>query len=517
MVKRTGFSFILGGSIIQIRFAATFMQKTVGANTIYLISAFVGQKLLAFVYFTLIARFVGVEDTGAYVFALSYTSFFAVFVDLGLNSTIIREVARRKEDAAKILQTVIATKLGLNLLTLAGVALSLPLLNKSPELNAMVYLASLLIILDSFSSAVWAVFRGFQNLKYEAMGLIGGQVMVLLVGVLSIWQKWPTISFIFAVMAGSVFQLLASLVLLKLKLRINVWPRWDKQVFGQIFKVALPFALSGVFTRFYSYLDQIMLSVMSGEKALGWYSVPYKITFAFQFIPQSLGAALFPAMSDYYINSREKLATAFERAVFYLTIVSLPASVGVGLLARPVILTVYGNSYEPAVLALQIMIAGLLFVFLSFPVGAILNAANRQTQQTMNLGLTLLVNASLNAILIPRYGFIGSSIAILVSMGVLFFSGLYWVDKITPYDKKKLFAAFIKSLLSSAAMGVIIWGILPYLPFEGRSHMLAQILVSPIIGGAVYAIAMFLIGGIKLEDVLYVKRAFSSRNRATAA
>ena len=64
---------------------------------------------------------------------------------------------------------------------------------------------------------------------------------------------------------------------------------------------ALPFALAGIFTKVYSYIDTVLLSSFLGSKAVGYYSIPSKITFAFQFIPMAFSAALFPAMSKFFV------------------------------------------------------------------------------------------------------------------------------------------------------------------------------------------------------------------------
>ena len=72
------------------------MKQSVLSNTAYLVLAFIGQKFLSFVYFTLIARLFGVQTTGEYIFALSYTSLIAVFIDIGFSPYIIRETSRDK-------------------------------------------------------------------------------------------------------------------------------------------------------------------------------------------------------------------------------------------------------------------------------------------------------------------------------------------------------------------------------------------------------------------------------------
>jgi len=58
-------------------------QKIV-KNTSYLTGAFIIQKVLAFIYFTILARVIGVDNVGKYTFALSYALIWAVFMDSGL-------------------------------------------------------------------------------------------------------------------------------------------------------------------------------------------------------------------------------------------------------------------------------------------------------------------------------------------------------------------------------------------------------------------------------------------------
>ena len=60
--------------------------------------ASVGQKIISFVYFTMIANHLGAEKTGKYFFALAFTTVFVVFVDLGLTSVLGRESAKQKEN-----------------------------------------------------------------------------------------------------------------------------------------------------------------------------------------------------------------------------------------------------------------------------------------------------------------------------------------------------------------------------------------------------------------------------------
>src|SRR3989338_1424872 len=79
-------------------------------NAFYLTVAAVFQKIVSFVYFTIVARALGVEDVGKYIFALTFTTIFSVFVDMGLSPALSREVARDNTQAERHIQTTLFIK-----------------------------------------------------------------------------------------------------------------------------------------------------------------------------------------------------------------------------------------------------------------------------------------------------------------------------------------------------------------------------------------------------------------------
>lgn len=111
--------------------------------------------------------------------------------------------------------------------------------------------------------------------------------------------------------------------------------------------------------------------------------------------------------------------------------------------------------------ALYIFAFGLIFVFLNYPVGNLLNAAHRQVRNTVHMGIALVVNVVLNLMLIPRsdiFGtYIGATIAAVVSSVVLLFLGLPVIGQIIQYDKRLLFKKFFQILAASSAMGGCLW------------------------------------------------------------
>ena len=69
----------------------------IAKNTSYFTLALIVQKIISFSYFTIIARNLLPDDLGKYYFAISFTTIFAIFIDLGLSNVLMREVPKIKE------------------------------------------------------------------------------------------------------------------------------------------------------------------------------------------------------------------------------------------------------------------------------------------------------------------------------------------------------------------------------------------------------------------------------------
>ncbi len=391
----------------------------------------VGQKIIAFAYFAIIARMVGVEDTGKYFIALSFTTILAVFVDLGFTNVLVREVAKFKDRAEEYLSTVLYAKMGFALFTTLILVLSVRLLGYDLEVRHMIYLSGLTMIFDSIHLSLYGILRALGNLKFEAISLSVSQFLSMILGTFFLLLDFPLIFLILAFTIPSFLNVCFAGFFLYSRYQVSFRPVFRAQLFFTLAKVATPFALAAIFARVYSYIDSILLERLSGEIAAGWYAIPYKITYAFQFIPLALVASLYPKFSEYFVHRRDKLSELLSESIRYLSLIAFPIAFGIAILAPDIILTIFSADYAPAIPALRILIFGLLFSFISFPLGALLNACDRQMTQTKIIGTVMLVNILLNLALIPRFQILGAATAALVGNFLLMVCGFFFARRIT--------------------------------------------------------------------------------------
>lgn len=474
--------------------------KSIARNTAFMTIASVGQKVISFVYFTLIARNIGAEGTGKYFFALSFTTVFVVFIDLGLTQVLIREGAKSKEKLQKYFSSVIFTKIFLGILTYLVAFAVINIMGYPVETRYLVYLSAVTMLFDSIHLTIYGVLRAIGNLKYEAYAIIGSQLTTLILGTTFLYLKLPLIFLIAAFTIPSFLNVVYSSTVLVKKYQIKLKPKLDKDVLRFMGIIAIPFALTAIFGRVYSYIDSILLSKLAGDVAVGWYSIPYKITYAFQFMPLALVATLYPKFSEYFISDKKRLAFVFERGIKYLMIIVFPIAIGIGVLAQDIILSLYTTEYTNSILPLKILLAGLVFSYLSFPIGAFLNACNRQKTQTLIVFVVMVINIILNVLLIPKIGVIGAAISALVGNICLTVFGYSIMPSIAKISHWFLSKSLLQAFVSAVVMGLCVHFI------NQISHYTIAILA----GAVVYPVMLFVtraitVGQLK-EALVLVKK-----------
>ncbi len=478
------------------------MNQKLAKNTTLFTVALAIQKALSFVYFIFVARMIGVENTGKLSFALSFTTIFAMIMDFGLSQVLIRESARDQKESQRYLSNTIGWKLILSLVVYGAVALSVNLMNYPPITKQLVYISGIVMLIDSFALSFFSVLRGYQNLKFESIGVIINQAAIMVCGLVVLWLDLGLLALISVYLIGSCLNFAISAGALKLRYHLPFRISFDFEFFKSMMILALPFGVAAFFIRVYSSIDTIMLSKLADDRAVGLYSVAYKITFALQFIGVAFSASIYPAFCHYYRNSKDLLSKTFTKSIYYLLVLSMPLSVGTIILADKLVGPVFGQEYAPAVPALQLMMAALVFIFLCFPGGAILNACDKQARNTVNLAIIAIFSTIANLILIPIWSYVGSALATLLSYALLFFLGIIIVDKITVYDKKYLLIAVMKITVSCLAMGLVVWLL------KDAWHFL---LVIPL-GAAAYFVVLYLIGGFTKDDVFQLKTLLKKNN-----
>ncbi len=474
--------------------------SSIARNTSYFTLALVIQKIISLAYFTIYARVLGPADLGQYYFAISITSIFSIFIDFGLGNVITREVAKHPSKASSLFSNALSIKLIFSAITIVALVIWTYTWHYQGLTRDLIYIAALVMIFDNFTNIGYAILRGFHNLKFESIASVTFQSIVLVFSLVVISVGLDIRWLMMSLVTASIFNFGYSVYIVRKNLKLKFSFTWDRLLIKQMLLITLPFAVYAIFQRFYTFFDSILLFKFAGAEAVGLYQIPFKIIVAIQFLPMAFTASLYPALSAYWHNNREQLSITFERAINYSLIIGIPIMIGTIALADQIVL-LFKEGFSSASLPLQISMMAVPFMFLSFPIGSLLNACDRQKRNTINIIIIAIGSALLNVLLIPRYGVIGACITTVVTSVAMIILGWMVVPEIITIRTKKIVLMISRIIGAGLIMGIFAYSL------KNIFHPIITILSASL----VYVIFLYLFRGFTKEDITSIMISFRKK------
>ena len=469
--------------------------RTLAKNTTVLLVANIIGYLLGLFTTLYTARYLGVEGFGILSLALSLTGIFGVFTDLGLTTLTTREVSRDNSLANKYIGNTAVIKIIYAFLTFGLISLVVYIIGYPQEVKTIVYLITLSVILAAFTGIFNSIFQAFQKMEYMSLNII-------LTAILMISGILIVIHFGLGIIALASVYVISNAIVLFVTLIIYSWKFFipkigvDLKFWKPTIKEASFFGVSNILVVIYFYIDSLMLSVMVGYSAVGIYNASYKLIFVLLFIPGIFVTSIFPIMSQHFESSKNLLKLEYEKSVKYLFATAVFIFIYGFIFSDKIILIIYGTAYIPSIAALQTLIFVIPIIFITNLFGNLIGAINRQRILIIITGISALFNVVLNLILIPKFSYIGASIATVVTEGLVFILMISYISKY-----------FLRISINENISKTIIPGILTFALIYYLKMNINWILAA-ILGVLVYGLLLFIFKIITKEDVEIFKQIF---------
>ena len=469
--------------------------RRIAKNTAILSIAEIVSAIISLFFTMYVARYLGAEGFGTLSFALAFIAIFGVFTDIGLNQLMTREVARDKTLAPKYLGNIINLKAILAVVTFGLIAVTINLLYYPDQTKIVVYFIAGFLVSNTFSVMYYSIFQAHERMEFITLGRVVNAVLLLIGALLAVNQNLPVTAFALVYFLASFSTLLCNIIVSTWKFakpKVEI----DFRFWKETLKQAWPFGLAGVFSGIYFWIDSVMLSFMQGDEVVGWYNAAYRLVFVLTVIPGIYFTSAFPAMSKYYVTSKESLKLIYEKSIKYMIILAVPIAFGTSLLADKAIMLIYDAGYFNSIIALQILVWAVAFVFISSGFARLFESSNKQLIVTIVAGGCAILNVVLNLILIPKYSYIGASAATVTTeftaLAILFL----WSSRIGyGISGKKIIDILVKTLVAGAVMSSLVFIL----------RNLALWWLVPL-SALLYFIVLFIIKGIDGEDILLLKQ-----------
>lgn len=449
--------------------------------------------LLAFVLVPVATRFLGAQDYGLYTLATTIGFFVGLFADLGLSTIVTREISKRPFLASAFFGRVLATKIALTALALLFLGAYLIFAGYDARSNQVIATFAVSSIVGSFSMAAFGVFRGIEKMQYEALGVSMDKMISVAIGVLVLLLGYDIRVFIWSFVISTTFLFFYSFwILYKKILTFKLLFRTRQNII--ILGVSIYLGISAFLSMAYNYLDILMLSKMGGMADIGYYSAAYRILMVTRIFPTILSTAFLPQLSAHFAN-KEKLSELFSEGAGYLLVIIFPLIPGAFYLANPIITFVCGNDFFPGGAALQILAFAAGAQMLNIFFVPLYIALNEQRRIVYFQIVGLIMNVSLNLVLIPRFSFLGAAAATVATEGVILMLIFLWMRRVLARPLLPPIRYIAKVLLCTALMMVFV-----IFAAHAKMH------VAAIIIGAI-GLYMAMIFITKIIDLAKIKKA----------
>ena len=453
---------------------------------------------LGYLFRLILARELGVASYGLVYGIIALFGFFSIFMNLGLNSALVKYIAEFKaqnklEELKGSILIVFLSKLLLTVLTcgiliLFSDKIASDYLN-APQASILIKIYGIAIIFSVISSTLRSSFRGFQSMKYYSSTDFIKSVLALTITsfllMLGFKEIAPILGFTltFAILPLIYFPLLTKIF----PEFIHVKAELSKSLAKKLFTFGIPVVFTGLAGMIFGYTDTILLTYFRTLKEVGLYNVALPTMKVISVIGVAFTSILFPLSSELWAKKRkDQLGKGLGMLYKYALILVFPLALLMFLFPEIILGILFGGEFKAAGGVLRILAIGYLINTLSGVNNTTLSGIGKPKEVSKIMFSGACMNLILNLILIPFYGMEGAAISTTISFLFLFILSTLKI-------KKDIFFTLPWKSFSILAMSGILIASLTYLIKSlDFLDIWSKLILTIIIGTSIYLI--FLVG-----------------------
>lgn len=421
------------------------LYKKIALHTFFQLAGRLFATVSNFIIILLIGQSLGSFGLGQYNKVFALVSVFALFVDFGISAIFLK--IGRDQDVGKMILLRLCIAF-VAFLLIQPIIFFLPydaILHTgfSPDEKLYIELTAVSLFIYAFVHSLTALLQKRERFDQYILPNVMYGVCALAVAWYALVSK-QIIFFFIAALAG----LAASALVLFLSSAARIFaprvsPAPKRAVFmRELFVKSAPLGVTLFLNSVYVRADVFLLSLFRSTSEVGIYALAYKF---FEF-PLSLSFFIMTALYPLFLKKHTKNKARFYRDVgniaFALLIVGCLIVV-VSFVGAPLIGLIKQDFYQ-SVTPFRVLIFSYPIFFLSNLLLWVIITENRQKILPFVYGASLAANVGLNLLFIPRFGYMASAAATVISeFGVLAY--FYWFVKKNPscrqaglYDIKNL-------------------------------------------------------------------------------
>jgi len=234
--------------------------KNLLLNFTSIFSASTISRIFTFLYFTLMARYLGAAQMGIYGYLFVFIGFGNIIADFGINRMLIRDIARQPSLTQSYLTQILSLRALLSLLSMVLLYGILQWIARDPIALKLTPLALLAVLPFSFALTFDGALKANEEMRQSAIGTIAFELIKLLLLFVVIkfnWGLWGIFSVI--LLAYWIYAFWLARYLFQAGIRFHFAS--DFHIWQNILQLSFPFALLSMLELVHGRLDLFLLKL----------------------------------------------------------------------------------------------------------------------------------------------------------------------------------------------------------------------------------------------------------------
>lgn len=389
------------------------MNNRVIKNASWMIGCKIAQSVISLIIGMLTARYLGPSNYGLISYAASIAVFLLPLMQLGLSKTLVQEFIRRPDREGEVLGTALVFNVMSAVACMGGMYAFLSVANAGESTTILVGVLYSFSLLFQATEIVQYWFQAKLLSKYPSIASV---ISYTIVALYKVYLLVTGKSVIWFSVSSTLDYLLISVILLIVYKRMgNQKLKFSWRLGMEMLHSSKYYIVASMMVSVFQQTDRIMLKLMMNEAETGYYSSAITCVSVTAFV----FAAIVDSMRPPILEAKHDGSDAYEPRIIQLysviTYASLIQSVFMVLLARPIVLILYGEQYLPSVTSLRVAVWYVTFSNYGSVRNIWMLAENKQKYLWIINLSGALANVALNAALIPLFGAVGAAAASLVT------------------------------------------------------------------------------------------------------
>lgn len=436
-----------------------------------------------------ILRVLNADGIGKVSYVSSIVSYFAMLAMLGVSSYAVREGAKlrdNKENFSEFASQVFSINIICTIISYALLFCAVLFIDKFESYRLIFLILSFSIVFQVFSiDWVNSIFEDFAYITIRTI-----IIYMVNIGILFLFVKKPDDYIIYAIATVAPSGIVCLLNWIYCRKYVSIHLTTHICLNRHLKPLLILFA-NAVAISIYVNIDVTMLGWFKGDYHAGVYAVSAKVYNVCKNVLASIYAVTVPRLAS-YIGQKDYLRykQLYSKTWGIISIVIIPASVGMMCFSQEIIIAFGGNEYLDAVMPLQLLSVALIFAIFGGLVTACLNITiGKEKINMMATIIAAITNFLLNLAFIPLWGATGAAITTAISEFVVLLICFIKIENRSMYLDRTI---ILKNILHCVIGSVLIFVYSSFMKIIITGTVLRMIIIIPT-AIAIYALFLLVV------------------------